>query len=252
VVIRRTAAGWFVEVGGTADSVDELGSALILADLLTEGPVPGPRPARVTGPQDEVDRLRASVRQLEHALASRVLVEQAIGVLTERWQVPPRDAFEHLRRVTRSLGLRIHELARTVVDSCTDPSVRLPAELVTASPTVTPPQPRRSPDRSGGGRPDGGRSSKPEPRQRQRGRRRGGTPRPREPYGEPSGQGRDGGAPAHDQPRPAPTGSDGDPPGAAGGGPELPVAAGASGTAAVARASLAGRGRPGPTAGPAA
>ena len=70
------------------------------------------------------------MRQLEHALASRVIVEQAIGVLSERWRVAPRDAFEQLRRVTRSHGLRIHELAKLVIESSTDPDVGLPAELV--------------------------------------------------------------------------------------------------------------------------
>jgi ANTAR domain len=214
VVVRRTSAGWTVEVEGAGHPVEELGTALTLADLLTGGAVPGARPPRATGPQDEVERLRASVQQLEHALASRVLVEQAIGVLTERWRVSPRDAFEHLRRVTRSRGLRIHELARTVVDSCTDQEVRLPVEL-TAPPAgaqTTPPEPRRSPDRP---EPE----SRPRERQRQRGRRRAGTPRPREPYDPPGHR---------DEPQPR---------------PGFPLSAGVHGPAAVARAA-----RPRPSA----
>ena len=102
VVIRRTSAGWRVEGSFPSlptDTVDELGHALALADLLAEGTVPGPRPPRPADGLDEVARLRATVRQLEHALASRVVVEQAIGVLTERWRVAPRDAFEQLRRI---------------------------------------------------------------------------------------------------------------------------------------------------------
>jgi ANTAR domain len=135
VVIRRTATGWRVE--GTfptlpTDTVDDLGHALVLADLLAEGTVPGPRPPRPADGLDEVTRLQASVRQLEHALSSRVVVEQAIGVLSERWGVAPRDAFEQLRRVTRSHGLRIHDLARLVIESSTDPEIGLPAELVPA------------------------------------------------------------------------------------------------------------------------
>ena len=151
VVIRRTSAGWRVEGSFPSlptDTVDELGNALALADLLAEGTIPGPRPPRPADGLDEVARLRASVRQLEHALASRVVVEQAIGVLTERWRVAPRDAFEQLRRITRSRGLRIHDLARQVIESCTDPDVRLPAELVPVPrPAGTPPEPRQSPDR---------------------------------------------------------------------------------------------------------
>jgi hypothetical protein len=171
VVIRRTSAGWRVEgsfPGLPTDTVDELGHALALADLLAEGTIPGSRPPRPADGLDEVARLRASVRQLEHALASRVVVEQAIGVLTERWRVAPRDAFEQLRRITRSRGLRIHELARQVIDSCTDPEVALPAELVPAAAAGTPPEPRQSPDRRTRGE---GRESRRGRRERGRGRR---------------------------------------------------------------------------------
>ena len=90
-------------------------------------PTPGPRPPRPADGADEVIRLRASVRQLEHALSSRVIVEQAIGVLSERWRVVPRDAFEQLRRVTRSHGLRIHELAKLVIESEHRPGSRAAA-----------------------------------------------------------------------------------------------------------------------------
>jgi ANTAR domain len=150
VVIRRSPTGWKVEGSFPAlptDTVDELGHALTLADLLAEGTVPGPRPARPADGLDEVAQLRASVRQLEHALASRVTVEQAIGVLAERWHVAPRDAFEQLRRVTRSHGLRIHDLAKQVIESSTDPEAGLPAEL--AQPATAPPEPRQSPDARG-------------------------------------------------------------------------------------------------------
>lgn len=156
VLIRRTASGWRVEGGRQpgGDAVDDLDTALALADLLAEGTMPGPRPPRPPEAADQLTRLRTAVRQLEHALASRVVVEQAIGVLTERWRIAPRQAFEQLRRVTRSRGLRIHELARSVVDSATDPDVRLPGELVPPVPLAGgPPQPRRRPDRAGSDRP---------------------------------------------------------------------------------------------------
>lgn len=157
VVIRRTSTGWTVEGAFPTlptDSVDELWHALILADLLADATVPGPRPPRSPGGADEVARLRASVRQLEHALASRVTVERAIGVLTERWRVAPRDAFEQLRRVTRSHGLRIHELAKLVIESSTNPDSGLPLELVPLQPGAEgPPEPRQSQD--GRGRAEG-------------------------------------------------------------------------------------------------
>lgn len=167
VVIRRTPAGWRVEGSFPAlptDTVDDLGHALALADLLAESTVPGPRPPRPADGLDEVARLRASVRQLEHALASRVLVEQAIGVLTDRWHVAPRDAFEQLRRVTRSHGLRIHDLAKQVIESCTDPEVTLPVELVPAQRASGsgPPSPRQSQDGRGSTEP-----ARSEPAERQ-------------------------------------------------------------------------------------
>jgi hypothetical protein len=154
VVIRRTSTGWKVE--GTfpslpTDTVDELGHALVLADLLAEDTVPGPRPPRPPDDVDEVTRLRASVGQLEHALVSRVIVEQAIGVLSERWKVAPRDAFEQLRRVTRSHGLRIHDLAKQVIESTTDRGVALPPALVPQPGSDRPPEPRQSPDGRGRG-----------------------------------------------------------------------------------------------------
>jgi hypothetical protein len=127
VVIRRTPGGGW-QVGGDSPAQD-LTSAMVLADLLAEDLAPGGRPARGDGELDEVARLRLSVAQLEHALAARVIVEQAIGVLTERQRSSPRDAFERLRKVARSRGRKVHDLAREVVLSSTDPAVPLPPEL---------------------------------------------------------------------------------------------------------------------------
>ncbi len=126
VVIRRSpSGGWEVEGEQTGD----LTSAMVLADLLAAEVVPGTRPRRADQPLDEVGQLRLSVTQLEHALAARVVVEQAIGVLTERQRHSPRDAFERLRKTARSRGRKVHDLAKEVVLSATDPAVPLPPEL---------------------------------------------------------------------------------------------------------------------------
>lgn len=125
VVIRRTPEGWRV---GEADAESELTAAMVLADLLQEDISPGGRPGRPEEPLDELARLRLAVTQLEHALAARVTVEQAIGVLAERLSAPPREAFERLRKVSRRNGLRVHDLSRDVVRSVTEP-VDLPPEL---------------------------------------------------------------------------------------------------------------------------
>lgn len=131
VVIRRSPeGGWAVGDPATGDnSTGDLTSAMVLADLLAGELAPGTRPARSDAPLDEMGQLRLSVKQLEHALAARVVVEQAIGVLTERQHNSPREAFERLRKVARSRGRRVHDLAREVVLSASDPAVPLPPEL---------------------------------------------------------------------------------------------------------------------------
>ncbi|WP_238439224.1 ANTAR domain-containing protein, partial [Frankia nepalensis] len=128
--LRRTSAGWVVEGPGTdVRPVGDLISAMVLADLLAEDLNPPGRPRRADRELSEVEKLRLSVVQLEHALASRVIVEQAIGVLAERHHIKPRDAFERLRRTARGMGRRVHDLARQVVDSVSDPRIALPGEL---------------------------------------------------------------------------------------------------------------------------
>jgi hypothetical protein len=129
VRIRRTAAGWQVEpLDGPLQAVDDLTVGMALADLLTPDLTPPGRPGRAPDQLDERGRLAVQVAQLEHALAARVVVEQAIGVLAERQHVAPRAAFERLRKVARGRGQRIHELARDVVASVTT-GVALPPEL---------------------------------------------------------------------------------------------------------------------------
>lgn len=79
--------------------------------------------------KDEAARLAVTVTQLEHALASRVRVEQAIGVLAERHRLRPREAFDLLRGAARSRGKRITDISEDVVASTANPLLRLPEEL---------------------------------------------------------------------------------------------------------------------------
>jgi hypothetical protein len=83
----------------------------------------------VTNEPQEAERLAVTVAQLEHALASRVRVEQAIGVLAERHRLRPREAFDLLRQAARSRGSRVTEMAQDVVESAANPLLRLPDEL---------------------------------------------------------------------------------------------------------------------------
>ncbi|HXZ70411.1 MAG TPA: ANTAR domain-containing protein [Streptosporangiaceae bacterium] len=133
-VARRTPTGW--RVGD--EEVSDLTSAMVLADLLAaelpaEGP-PTPGSPAASGRRDEAEQpdarqLQETVAQLEHALTVRVRVEQAIGVLAERHRLRPRQAFELLRSAARSRGRRVLEVAGEVVDSASNPLLRLPEEL---------------------------------------------------------------------------------------------------------------------------
>jgi hypothetical protein len=161
VVVRKAERGWVVG----DEKVSDLTSAMVLADLFAadqadnddttlmeavdEDGAPR-RPARATAPApranhsgaqrippglenpsetDEAARLAVTVAQLEHALAARVRVEQAIGVLAERHRLRPREAFDLLRKASRARGARVTELAQDVVESTANPLLRLPDEL---------------------------------------------------------------------------------------------------------------------------
>jgi hypothetical protein len=140
-VVRRSGTGWRV----ADEELPDLVSAIVLADLLApELPGPPPPAAAVSPAAAAADgveagqagdaaaeaaRLRVTVAQLEHALATRVRVEQAIGIISERRRVPPREAFALLRTVARAGGTRVADLAAQVVDSAVNPLLVLPEEL---------------------------------------------------------------------------------------------------------------------------
>ena len=66
--------------------------------------------------QRAIHRHDALTEQLQTALNSRILIEQAKGVLAERLQLDVADAFTLLRSSARSRNRRLSELARAVVD----------------------------------------------------------------------------------------------------------------------------------------
>ena len=153
VVVRKAEHGWVVG----DENVSDLTSAMVLADLFAADQADSdgtsvtqaadehgapPRAGHATAPAprpnepepDEAARLAVTITQLEHALAARVLVEQAIGVLAERHKLRPREAFDLLRKASRSRGTRVTELAQDVVASTANPLLRLPDELSRATP----------------------------------------------------------------------------------------------------------------------
>ncbi len=70
--------------------------------------------------------------QLDHALTSRVFIEQAKGVVAERSGLSMESAFDGMRRYARSHNLRLVDVARSVVDKTLAPDA-LPATAAPAS-----------------------------------------------------------------------------------------------------------------------
>jgi hypothetical protein len=72
---------------------------------------------RLLGVTTEARHKGDLVTQLQGALDSRILVEQAKGVLMERDGLSDLEAFDRLRREARSRSSTINEVAREVIAS---------------------------------------------------------------------------------------------------------------------------------------
>jgi transcriptional regulator with GAF, ATPase, and Fis domain len=66
--------------------------------------------------------------QLQGALNSRVVIEQAKGVLFERLKLDMHDAFGTLRNYARRTNRRLSDVARDVIDDRLDTAVLLPSD----------------------------------------------------------------------------------------------------------------------------
>jgi hypothetical protein len=82
-----------------------------------------PRAARTTVQQlvEMTAILSRRCAQLQHALESRVVIEQAKGVVAARLEIPVDEAFELLRRTARNERTKLREIADEVVASRTAP-----------------------------------------------------------------------------------------------------------------------------------
>ncbi|OLE01626.1 MAG: hypothetical protein AUG91_00785 [Actinobacteria bacterium 13_1_20CM_4_69_9] len=49
--------------------------------------------------------------QLQHALESRIMIEQAKGIVAERYRLGVDEAFEAIRRASRTNRMKLHDLA---------------------------------------------------------------------------------------------------------------------------------------------
>ncbi|MBC7272024.1 MAG: GAF and ANTAR domain-containing protein [Streptomyces sp.] len=94
------------DIGGTAE--------LRLAQALADGAVLGLHNNAL------YRQCRARAGQLEQALSSRVRIEQAKGMLAERWGTAPDDAFTALRRYARRHRLPLERVAQSVVEGTAD------------------------------------------------------------------------------------------------------------------------------------
>lgn len=63
-----------------------------------------------------VDEARGVIDDFQRGLGSRVLIEQAKGVLAEREQIGVDEACQHLRRFARDQRREVSEIAREVID----------------------------------------------------------------------------------------------------------------------------------------
>jgi len=90
--------------GVLTQNIVQLGQAL--ADVATVGLLQ----ART------IRRREILAEQLQTALNSRVIIEQAKGVLAERHNVDMAEAFALLRTSARSRNRRLSDLAREIVD----------------------------------------------------------------------------------------------------------------------------------------
>jgi GAF domain-containing protein len=99
------ALNFFDTKPGAVDA-DKLRIGQALADVATIGLLQ----------QRAIHRRDVLTEQLQTALNSRVLIEQAKGVLAERLHVDVADAFTVLRTGARSHNRRLSELAQAIVD----------------------------------------------------------------------------------------------------------------------------------------
>lgn len=108
--------GWGIRLDTDVDPpIDGVLTAAVSSEYLANVAA-----ARVSRSATEA-ALRERVDQLQHALNSRVVIEQAKGILSERHGVTPAHAFERLRRHARNSSRHLHVIAAAVVAGDIDP-----------------------------------------------------------------------------------------------------------------------------------
>lgn len=85
----------------------EIEAARVLADIATGYVVNA----------DKRRQQQQLMEQLQHALKSRVVIEQAKGVIATTNDITTDEAFETIRRYARQKQLRLHAVAAAIVDA---------------------------------------------------------------------------------------------------------------------------------------
>ena len=77
--------------------------------------------SRSLSAEASIGATEARATELTNALNSRVVIEQAKGILAERMNVAPDDAFSHLRKMARDARVGLAATASQVIQSCARP-----------------------------------------------------------------------------------------------------------------------------------
>jgi PAS domain-containing protein len=90
-----------------------------------------------------VDRLRDEVDGLRQAMRSRAIIDQAKGMLMERYGCTPDEAFDRLARLSQHANVKLADIASALVESSLSPGAGAPPARV-ATGRVTPADVARS------------------------------------------------------------------------------------------------------------
>jgi ANTAR domain-containing protein len=77
--------------------------------------------AKGSEPNDPTAFLLERTIQLQTALDSRIVIEQAKGIIAERESITPDEAFRKIRHQARSRRMNLHKLAAEIIDAVGKP-----------------------------------------------------------------------------------------------------------------------------------
>ena len=84
--------------------------------------------AKTGEPNDPTAFLLARTVQLQTALDSRIVIEQAKGIVAARDAISPDEAFHKIRAQARSERRKLHDLASEIVSTTSKPTLNLSAK----------------------------------------------------------------------------------------------------------------------------